>query len=194
MSKCKGSLCRRNLERCPYSRGDPVVQPAATQESSRGSWAAHYLWGKITDSSHALFLGMCWIGPQLLNWLSAISSFNPPDLCSLICLRVLSVLVGGEHTITSLSCDVIFLSAAFMCTSSLVFQILPPMQFSFWGEKVKVLELLSEADLSLTTPVQDILANEQQCTVHNAGSCPAWGCPEFCTMQNCDQWGLSLSA
>ena len=39
------STSRSNLERRACSRGDPGVQPAAMQESSKGSWAAHYLWG-----------------------------------------------------------------------------------------------------------------------------------------------------
>lgn len=38
MSICKESLHRHNLERCPCSRRDPVMQPDAVQESSMGSW------------------------------------------------------------------------------------------------------------------------------------------------------------
>ncbi|POI18650.1 hypothetical protein CIB84_017607 [Bambusicola thoracicus] len=37
-SSYKGSLCRRDLVKHLQSKGDPVVQPAAVQESSRGIW------------------------------------------------------------------------------------------------------------------------------------------------------------
>ena len=39
------SASSSNLERRPCSRGDPGVQLTAVQESSKGSWAAHSLWG-----------------------------------------------------------------------------------------------------------------------------------------------------
>lgn len=35
-------FCTYNLESHPHSREDPTIQPDAMQESSRGSWEAHY--------------------------------------------------------------------------------------------------------------------------------------------------------
>jgi len=36
------STLRNNLERCPYSRGDPGTQPAVASGDLSGPWAVHY--------------------------------------------------------------------------------------------------------------------------------------------------------
>jgi len=68
MSRCKESLHRRNLERCPCLRGDPVMQPDAVRESSVCSWDDWFI-------VIGCFLGIYLIVPQLLKQVSAISFF-----------------------------------------------------------------------------------------------------------------------
>lgn len=50
ISRYKGSLLRHNLKRCPYSRGNPAMEPAAVQEGSRGFWLLTIDGSQIIDS------------------------------------------------------------------------------------------------------------------------------------------------
>lgn len=76
MSKVSWHKGIRELHRCSLrrhlcSRGDYVMQPSAVQESSRGFWLAHCLWGKMTDSQ-SYFAFRC-----ILNWSSPVE----PGVC-----------------------------------------------------------------------------------------------------------------
>lgn len=60
-------------------RANLAVQSIVTQERSRGFPSAHYLWGKMIDSSHILFLGVFSTGTWLLNQVFTVNSFSPPS-------------------------------------------------------------------------------------------------------------------
>ena len=72
-------LCsRHDLERHPYSMGDPVVQLTVVLKSSKISWSAHYLWGNKWWTNRFLD----WHAPLVLNcWARCMSvSFSTPSL------------------------------------------------------------------------------------------------------------------
>lgn len=76
------------MQRFPTGREGRSLATANTHKDSKGSWAAHHLWGKVVDTWSKFWHMFNW--PQFLKQVSAISSLSTQSEIDLWSLFVLA--------------------------------------------------------------------------------------------------------